>query len=590
MKLLSVRRVLRSTLVIAGVVFMWSVGPRLAHALTPEERVAQLQAGAFDAVEAEYAGLHKRHERTSEGASALAAAYEAFPVKKETLALLDAWCVQRPDSSIALTQRGIFYVAYAWEVRGHGFASTVTAQDWETFYDRINAAKADLERATQLDSANYMAWVYLMNVARAAPMGEGLTLFSLSRGAEEERLDMMEKAFAHAVAADPEGDGAYLQKLEFLKPKWYGSWPKLFVFTRQAAAAAPPHSRIPLVLVGAHEEAFYYGAGRDPAYFRDQKNWDEVEGVMQRLLADFPSANRLRARYALLAMAAGKQDLALQQFQTIQNMEEVMDSSYSNETLHAYRKLNMLEKLLPQVQQWVEKHPENPTATWTLGVLYAELNQPDLAQQWQRQTVALWEAKVQHDPDNRGARLQLLAAYGHTDPDLAIPQLTRYIESLAPKDPYGYSALAEVYIWKKADYAKAKPVVEAGLAIDPRNDRLWYELATARYYLGDRKGSLAAYRQSLLWFPDNAQVHVSIGHILYDDGKRDEAIAEYQQAIAIDPTFAMAYYDLAAASYDLGRFEQSRQAFQRFVELNPSDYPDLVATARRTLEGLKQRH
>lgn len=150
--------------------------------------------------------------------------------------LLNNWCNKSPHSHIPFTAMGAFYIGYAWNARGGGWANTVTKEGWKLFYERLNLSKHDLEKAYQLNPQDPNAAGFMLIVGR----GLGFT-----------RSDM-EKWFKRALTADPNNFFAYKQKLEYLKPKWHGSEEEVTKFFTECSLDSPAV----FLRIDAYEDTF----------------------------------------------------------------------------------------------------------------------------------------------------------------------------------------------------------------------------------------------------------------------------------------------------------------------------------------------
>jgi tetratricopeptide (TPR) repeat protein len=299
------------------------------------------------------------------------------PVPQDILPLLDVWIAQYPDSEIGLLIRGVFYIERAWEIRSRGYGKDVKKENWDAFRSLHLMAKADLEKAFRLNPSNPHPSRQLMRVQRA--------------------LDAKDEAatnryFHDAVRKHPTFYWAYRAKLENMMPKWGGDWESMFAFAMETANHAPPGSLLPHILACAIEEAGQRSKDQRK-YLNDPKVWNTLEKIYTQIIAEHPDSAWWKVRFALVALRAGKEDLAL---------------NY----------LNLVEKLNPKDHRMIE-----------LKVAYAEDHQ-----QWAveaRYAQVLTELCPQYD---RGHAALGYAALKQDKCLDAIDSFTRAIE-LAPETP-----------------------------------------------------------------------------------------------------------------------------------------------------------
>jgi hypothetical protein len=141
----------------------------------------------------------------------------------------------RADALALLAQ---VLVAAAWEVRGGGRASTVTADAARVFHQILEEADEVGYRALELDDGNPIA-----AVARLTS-GRGLGLVN----------DEWRARFAVARQVRPTLYLAHTQMLQALCAKWYGSAERMFDFARRTAEQAPVGDPVGAVLAIAHVE------------------------------------------------------------------------------------------------------------------------------------------------------------------------------------------------------------------------------------------------------------------------------------------------------------------------------------------------
>jgi len=203
----------------------------------------------------------------------------------------------RPESSILYTYRGSFNTRYAWDARGGGYANTVTEDGWRLFGQRLQAAKAALDKAWQLDPANSEAPRAMLSVE----LGQG-------RARED-----MELWFKRAMTADPDNYDACKAKLYYLEPKWHGSPAAMLEFGRECLKTGNYKARLPLVLADAHEAISVYQDNAD-AYFTQPGVWKDIQAAYEPYLKAFPKASFDRSKYVFLACRAQQWEAAHQQF------------------------------------------------------------------------------------------------------------------------------------------------------------------------------------------------------------------------------------------------------------------------------------
>lgn len=148
---------------------------------------------------------------------------------------VDSLCTSRPVP-LAFLIRGCHGIHWAWEARGRGAATTVSPRARALYEERLRSAEADLLRAAQGDPRDPTPYARLITIARAThPAPETVWSF-----------------LSQALARQPDHFGAHKAMLSFLSRRWGGSAEAMLRFARERAAAAPPGSDLPMLVLEAH--------------------------------------------------------------------------------------------------------------------------------------------------------------------------------------------------------------------------------------------------------------------------------------------------------------------------------------------------
>jgi hypothetical protein len=191
--------------------------------------------------------------------------------------------------ALKLTLKGNSLTHSAWDARGSGVASTVTAEGRLLFQKRLRQAEVALEGAWRLDPENPLIATEMLLVAR---------------GLGYER-DRMEAWFRRAMEADGDCRSACLRKLEYLLPRWHGSAEEARAFGLACLATDNWSAGLPEVLMSAHDTIPASAAVRR-LYYRQAHVEDDVEAVFEPLLEKHPEALCARMNYARRLWECGR--------------------------------------------------------------------------------------------------------------------------------------------------------------------------------------------------------------------------------------------------------------------------------------------
>lgn len=220
---------------------------------------------------------------------------------------LNDWCIKSSGSYIPFMIRGRAYKDKAWDARGSGWANTVTDEGSKIFQEYLLRAKQDLEMAKILNPKDPNSYAALITVMM---------------GLQGDRK-LMEEEFEMAIHLDPCNWAAHSAKLNFIMGKWYGSDDEMFKFAREVTSNAPKGSRVPFVLIEAHEQLFRREWDRgDTEYFKSPATWREVKEIYQNYLEVHPDSIRDRNCFASYAILSEHLDVAKEQFSILKNRFE----------------------------------------------------------------------------------------------------------------------------------------------------------------------------------------------------------------------------------------------------------------------------
>jgi tetratricopeptide (TPR) repeat protein len=169
---------------------------------------------------------------------------------------------------------------------------------------------------------------------------------------------------------------------------------------------------------------------------------------------------------------------------------------------------------------------------------------------------------------------------------------------LRPDNPLGYIGLGFVYemmgdessavnAWKSAStssndfnsrgdeefkavsYDEAKRWYERAILIDPSNEQAWYSIGKVEEELGNHEAALETFKQALILFPKNMDIHLALGNLYLNISKNyQEAIQVYQKATQLEALPIEAYLGVGKAAEGLLDQDRSLEAYLTAVELS----------------------
>jgi DNA-directed RNA polymerase subunit RPC12/RpoP len=216
-----------------------------------------------------------------------------------------AWVEEQLKSTPALEWarlqwRGEFYLSFAWQARGNGYASEVTEDGFRLFGERLQESGRCLESAWKMNPSSGPA---------------AATMLTVTKGLGGD-YDTMKTWFARAMQADPYNLLACQNMMDYLDPKWGGSQEKLLAFGRACRASGNIVSGITTLIGDAHIRAVTaWPKDAHDEYMHSEEVWKEIKGAFDEHFARVGIRNSYEGcRHAVFCYLCGKYDLAKEQF------------------------------------------------------------------------------------------------------------------------------------------------------------------------------------------------------------------------------------------------------------------------------------
>lgn len=146
-----------------------------------------------------------------------------------------------PSCAEAWLVRGAYKIKWAWEARGGDFSNSTSGFTFDVFFERLEEAEDDLNRAIDLVPANAEPYCYLLT------SGMGLQI------SEEE----MFARFTELKVRSPYHFGGHVAKLYSMTQRWGGSHEEMFQFAYDALKEVPEGSGLHALVADAHIERWF---------------------------------------------------------------------------------------------------------------------------------------------------------------------------------------------------------------------------------------------------------------------------------------------------------------------------------------------
>lgn len=212
--------------------------------------------------------------------------WECF--QKYESALTNNW----KGESFAALAKGQAYLARAWNARGTGYANTVDRESWKQFAKYLAVAADSLEEAWRLNPRDVRIPIEMIHTE----MGQG-------KGRER-----METWFRRGIELDPSNYDLCYAKIEYLRPRWYGTAKDIIDFGRECTFNTNYAGSVRLLLADAHLEVSreIQDDQERGAYWRQKGVWPDVQATFEQFFKLYPQEVGYRHNYARYAYRCGE--------------------------------------------------------------------------------------------------------------------------------------------------------------------------------------------------------------------------------------------------------------------------------------------
>lgn len=240
-----------------------------------------------------------------------------FEKKEQFLEMLQRWHEAYPRS---VTQRIVLadaHTEYAWEARGHGWASTVTEEGWRGFREHLTKAWEILKEAEKLETKDPQLYSIMvltgMGLSKNRP-GALASFLSDVTGLKLARNEIAE-AFEKGVEVEPAYYHTYYRRAISLLPRWGGGPGEVELFAARAVELTRDLEGEALYAVVAHHVLHFAQTATFLERFRF--SWPRIKQGHRDLLERFPESTYRLNSFCLLASVYKDKETAKELFDKI---------------------------------------------------------------------------------------------------------------------------------------------------------------------------------------------------------------------------------------------------------------------------------
>ncbi len=297
--------------------------------------------------------------------------------------------------------------------------------------------------------------------------------------------------------------------------------------------------------------------------------WSAGIRELEKALAITPNDRAAQLNLAMVYAQTGAHAKAIPIFARLEAGSRSQHQPLSATVLEVYARslqaAGQTNSALVQMKQAVAQESRNAQLHDELGSLYAiQKNWPPAEQQF-REAVTL--------KNNSGpAHLHLGLVLNAEQKPGAEEEWTRAY-ALAPDDP-AIAIEAGTAMANAGDDAKALPMLEHAVQLEPNSVRARYQLALVLQRLDRVKDAIELLRQVVEAEPKNSDALTNLGMALAQVHDATGGIPFLKRAVALNPKDATAHQDLAAAYIQVNQIDDAVGELKTAIKLAP-DSPQL---------------
>ncbi len=230
--------------------------------------------------------------------------------------------------------------------------------------------------------------------------------------------------------------------------------------------------------------------------------------------------------------------------------------------------------VLADLEQWLQKTPNDPVALSRLGAIQERDGALDKA-------VQTYQTALRHTPQNIQVMLRLAQLYANRlkDPQRAM-ELIKSAHTRAPEDARVSHLLGRL-VFQQGDYQWASSLLEESSRKLPSDPEVSYDLAWSRYSLGrvaEAEAAMAAAAKAGPAFTQaqEAKRFLDLGVASRNPALAEQAAAQARQILSAEPNYVPALMVCAVVEEQHRKYKEAGQLYGRIL----ARYPQFALASR----------
>ncbi len=245
---------------------------------------------------------------------------------------------------------------------------------------------------------------------------------------------------------------------------------------------------------------------------------------------------------------------------------------------------------LTELNEQLQKHPDQPQDLYLLAETYLKLGKPDDARKavaqldqlsagdYRTQTgigvllarYRLYDDAIHHfqaalhaNPDSDDVKFDLADAYFRKGLYAEALDTIQHVSAQGQRDDALLALLGDIHA-HMGEAARAAEIFRSAISRNPDNDQYYLSLTLVQLRENDVSGAGETLQKGLARIPGSGKIHWGLGIVSVLEGKTGDAARHLERAVDLLPEWSGSYSTLGVFYYQTGQIDKAREVLNRF--------------------------
>jgi len=245
---------------------------------------------------------------------------------------------------------------------------------------------------------------------------------------------------------------------------------------------------------------------------------------------------------------------------------------------------------LTELNEQLQKHPDQPQDLYLLAETYLKLGKPDDARKavaqldqlsagdYRTQTgigvllarYRLYDDAIHHfqaalhaNPDSDDVKFDLADAYFRKGLYAEALDTIQQVSAQGQRDDALLALLGDIHA-HMGEAARAAEIFRSAISRNPDNDQYYLSLTLVQLRENDVSGAGETLQKGLARIPGSGKIHWGLGIVSVLEGKTGDAARHLERAVDLLPEWSGSYSTLGVFYYQTGQIDKAREVLNRF--------------------------